>query len=58
MTDIKRLPLRRMHRKYYAIAGKEFGEMAGRVVVIVRELYGRSAGASWNHHLAKGSWIC
>jgi hypothetical protein len=28
--------------------------MAGRVVVIVRALYGlKSAGASWNHHLAK-----
>jgi hypothetical protein len=40
--------------KYYAIAGKEFGEMAGRVVVIVRALYGlKSAGASWNQHLAK-----
>jgi hypothetical protein len=40
--------------KYYATASKEFGEIAGRVVVIVRALCGpKSAGASWNHHLVK-----
>jgi hypothetical protein len=55
MTDIGNAYLyAECSEKYYAIAGKEFGEMAGRVVVIVRALYGlKSAGASWNHHLAK-----
>jgi hypothetical protein len=55
MTDIGNAYLyAKCTEKYYAIAGKEFGEMAGRVVVIVRALYGlKSAGASWNHHLAK-----
>jgi hypothetical protein len=54
MTDIGNAYLyAECSEKYYAIAGKEFGEMAGRIVVIVRALYGlKSAGASWNHHLA------
>lgn len=55
MTDIGSAYLHaECSESYYAIAGKEFGEMAGRVVVIVRALYGlKSAGASWNHHLAR-----
>jgi hypothetical protein len=55
MTDIGSAYLNaECSEKYYAIAGKEFGEMAGRIVVIVRALYGlKSAGASWNHHLAR-----
>jgi hypothetical protein len=40
--------------KYHATAGKEFEEIAGRVVVIVQALCGpKAAGASWNHHLEK-----
>jgi hypothetical protein len=39
--------------KVYAIAGPEFGQDQGRVVVIIRALYGlKSAGASWAQHFA------
>jgi hypothetical protein len=54
MTDIGNAYLNaEVTKKYYAIAGAEFGELQGRTVVIVRALYGlKSAGARWNHHLA------
>ncbi|MEM7457806.1 MAG: reverse transcriptase domain-containing protein, partial [Planctomycetota bacterium] len=38
--------------KVHAIAGPEFGQYEGCVVVIVRALYGlKTAGASWHAHL-------
>ena len=39
--------------KVYFIGGPEWGALQGRVIVIVRALYGlKSAGASWRHHFA------
>ena len=39
--------------KVYFIGGPEWGALTGRVIVIVRALYGhKSAGASWRHHFA------
>ena len=54
MTDVGNAYLNApTNEKVYTIAGKEFGEYEGRVVVVVRALYGlKSAGASWRRHFA------
>ena len=54
MTDIGNAYLNApTSEKVYTIAGQEFGEYAGRIVIIVWALYGlKSAGASWRSHLA------
>ena len=40
--------------KVYTTAGKEFGKFEGRLVIIVRALYGlKSSGAAWRAHLAQ-----
>ena len=58
MTDIGNAYLNApTSEKVYTIAGQEFGEYAGRIVIIVWALYGlKSAGASWRSHLA--SMLC
>ncbi|MGH7973897.1 MAG: reverse transcriptase domain-containing protein, partial [bacterium] len=39
--------------KVYSVAGPEFREFEGHIVIVVRALYGlKSAGASWRAHLA------
>ncbi|MEM7375757.1 MAG: reverse transcriptase domain-containing protein [Bacteroidota bacterium] len=39
--------------RVHAVAGPEFGQYEGCIVIIVRALYGlRSAGASWHSHLS------
>ena len=41
-------------KKVYTVAGKEFGEFEGRLVVIVHAVYGlKSSGAAWRSHLAQ-----
>ena len=54
MTDIGNAYLNApTSEKVYSVAGKEFGPNEGRLVVIVRALYGlKSAGASWRKEMA------
>jgi len=54
MTDVGNAYLNATTKeKWYAIAGKDFGEDEGKAVLIVRALYGlKSSGAAWHAHLA------
>ncbi|MGH7954585.1 MAG: reverse transcriptase domain-containing protein [Gloeomargaritales cyanobacterium] len=41
------------NEKVYAVAGPEFGEFAGRIVILLRSLYGlKTSGNEWHAHFA------